>query len=350
MTENKKRTALFTALAMIFMLAANMLSSVISGLVLQILGESLGRSTSSVVNACMNLVVNLIGLAATLILGRILTKDKRGSLVFAGSMFFGRGVVAIVSSLISEILIGMISYTSISDREFSTIITIKEFVFIIPAFFVAYYIYTALEGMNAKFDGSIDTVQLTLSQARKRYIIFTLIGIVVVSVFVSGPNFILNATEFYSQNTFLSSLIVSLSTWLGNEVIAFAFIYLAGYLVNRSHIDAFAYTSCSFLSSKISSIFFSLLGIPYQLLISKTQQGVTDMDYSSMLTLSISTTVYGIIVFVIEVAVMMAVLKFFFPVNINNISAQAQSVNYGYEAPGEEYKAPETEYKETEEE
>ena len=312
---SKRKIAIFSTVAIIISYIFSTLSNVTISYLLADYTESMTSEFRQLFESCSGLAVNLLTLAAFLILGHILTKDKRKTFIFAGSMYFGKQAVAIISSLIIAILKILMYAGKLYSSNYAQGILITNIVFIPVIILVAYTFYTALEGINGKISGSLDTTELTLSRARKRYLCYALIGAVITGVITSAPNLIY-VFMGHETSSFLSTLttaLTELTSWLGS-VISLALLFLAGYKAYKSLTDGIAFGVCSGVAGGISGIFTGIMIIPLRLGINYLTTALqSDVNPTYMTLISVGMGAFSVIAAVVGFAVELIMLKYFFP-------------------------------------
>ena len=312
---NKKKITVFSAVAIIISYVISSLSNVAMTYFLADHMDSITSELTQLFESCSGLVVNLLTLSAFLILGNILTKDKRKTFIFAGSMYFGKQVVAIASSLITAILNTLMRAGVMYSSTLANCILINNIIFIPVIILVSYNLYTALEGINDKIGGSLDTTELTLSRARKRYLCYVLIGAVITAVITSAPSFIyvFMGHETTPSLITLSYAITELAAWLSN-VISLALLFLAGYKAYNSLTDGIAFGVSSGVAGGISGIFTGILIVPLRFGINYLTTALqSDVNPSYMALISVGMGAFSVITVVIAYAVNLIMLKYFFP-------------------------------------
>ena len=312
---NKRKIAIFASVAIIISYIFSALSNVTISYLLADYTESMTSEFRQLFESCSGLAVNLLTLAAFLILGHILTKDKRKTFIFAGSMYFGKQAVAIISSLIIAILKILMYAGKLYSSNYAQGILFTNIVFIPAIILVAYTFYTALEGINGKISGSLDTTELTLSRARKRYLCYILIGAVITGVITSAPS-LLYVYMGHETSSFLSTLttaLTELTSWLGN-VISITLLFLAGYKAYKSLTDGIAFGVCSGVAGGISGIFTGIMIIPLRLGINYLTTALqSDVNPTYMTLISVGMGAFSVIAAVVGFAVELIMLKYFFP-------------------------------------
>lgn len=312
---NKKKIAIFASVAIIISYIFTALSNVTISYLLADYGNSMTKERLQLFESCSGLAVNLLTLSAFLILGHILTKDKRKTFIFAGSMYFGKRVVAIASSPITSILKVLMHAGKLYSGTYSQSISIISIAFIPVIILVAYTFYTALTGVNGKISGSLDTTELTLSRARKRYLCYVLTGAVIGGVITSAPSLVY-VYMGHETSSFLSTLapaLTELTSWL-SSVISLALLFLAGYKAYKSLTDGIAFGVCSGVAGGISGIFTGIMIIPLRLGINYLTTALqTDVNPTYMTLISVGMGAFSVISVVIAYAIDLIMLKYFFP-------------------------------------
>lgn len=305
-TLTAKKISLFTVAAVLINALVGVATSFISN---KIPASEIGfenYSTMNTLNYAISLASGIIFLAAILILGFVLTKNKTKTLIFAGSVFFGRNLVAIFISLITTLL------KAFSITETVAISTALDIIAIPFIAFVAYFAFTAFEGLNPKFtDRSINSSELTLSVARKRYIIADIITLIVSALLTSIPSAIIGFfPEFVSETWF--TVVYNLLTWFTNAL-TFIILYLAGYKAHSSHIDGMAMRACIGLSSIINTcILRFLLTAQYVIIGAIFPTGIEENVNTYMTATSSAMSVIPFISTIISFITVLYFLRFFF--------------------------------------
>lgn len=312
---NKRKIAIFASVAIIISYIFTALSNVTISYLLADYGNSMTKELLQLFESCTGIADNLLTLSAFLILGHILTKDKRKTFIFAGSMYFGKRVVAIASSLITSTLKVLMHAGKLYSGTYAQSISIISIAFIPVIILVAYTFYTALTGVNGKISGSLDTTELTLSRARKRYLCYILIGAVITGVITSTPSLVY-VYMGHETSSFLSTLttaLTELTSWL-SSVISLALLFLAGYKAYKSLTDGVAFGVNSGIASGISSIFTGVLIVPLRFGINYLTTALqTDVNPTYMALISVGMGAFSVISVVIAYAIDLIMLKYFFP-------------------------------------
>lgn len=260
------------------------------------------------------------------------TKDKRKTVVFAGSIYFAKKAAGLITSLISAVATSLMSYTTLLTASARTAIIMAGNIIALPVMIaLAYFVFTAFEGVNTKFDGrSLANSEMLLSQARKRYFVAYVISMVIAGVMTSGPSFVMAYLTSYGiidndGYNALFTVIAQLVNWLSG-VIGFAVIYCIGYKPYKNHINGMSFISISGITGAVSGVILSVVMLPLNTLL---QSSINSQNYGLTGILSGVIGAASLIAFVIEVLLVLYVIKFFFaPVkvslfeNYNNISSE----------------------------
>ena len=139
-------------------------------------------------------------------------------------------------------------------------ISYRSSVFVLPlSIFLAWFAFTAIEGINGKFPSqSISTLRTTLPQARKSFVISYVIATVLSSVSTLVPGNFQYLLENAVQNNYIVGTLRFCISWLGT-VIMFTVIYFAFYMNKKSHLEAMSFYALAVgLSEALVDIFTSL--------------------------------------------------------------------------------------------
>lgn len=237
--------------------------------------SALASYYSSALMSVGSFIVNIITIASIIVAGKKLTGNRIGTIRFLGCYYFGAAVGTLFSSLVNNVFQYLMRHV-ISPTTGSTIINISSILCLVPAILAAYMTFTAFEGLNDRIPAH--PLNVSLSKARINFVITFIISAVVSGVVSSLPNFVMALTIPESGSFASEALIFSgyLVKWLTN-VIAFAVVYIAGYITTKSHYGAISfYIPANALSvpvtgiiSGISSIIVSFLRYSDQLKIAE---------------------------------------------------------------------------------
>lgn len=311
---NKRKIAVFSAVAIIISYGINALLNVVTAQFTSSHQESMTSELYQLFTYCSGLVSGVLTLAVFLIVGYILTRDKRKTFIFAGSMYLGKQSVAIITSLISTVLHSLMYAGVLTSTDSSRAVFAADLLFVPLDIFVAYFIYTALEGVNRKFDGGLEKTEMTLPRARTRYIVYALIGSVVVGVLGTAPNLIISLVSLDTIGSVWITVISRLATWLSNTL-SLAILFFAGYKAYNSVIDGMAFGVCSGVAGGMTGVITSLLYLPLvygmNYYMSALESGINPMYMSY---LSVGMGAFSVVSAVISFVGVCIMMKYFFPV------------------------------------
>ena len=189
--DYKKKILVFTSIAMIIKyllyLAENFVSFKFFALDSEALPEEIFASQNW--SGVSRLAVSLITFAMFFFIGKALTKDKMKALIYTAAAYFGCTVAGILPDFISAVSKVIINITA---PQSAAILNMVAKIISVPLeIFLAYTAFTALEGINEKLGSKgIGSFETTAKQAKKGYIIYLILSIVVTSVLTSVPGFI----------------------------------------------------------------------------------------------------------------------------------------------------------------
>ncbi len=266
----------------------------------------------------LGLFASCITLVLCFLLGYNLSKDKTSAIVFSGAMYFAGYLPNIISSLVGIV----ISYFSSTDGM-SPLLTAVEYVsgfVLLPIeIFIGVYAYTAFVGINEKQSpkGMADFT-MSLPRARKRYIVSTVIHILVASLITSIPVFVSLFVE--DMNSVFSGFFVKICAWVSSAVIFFI-IYYTGYKPGKNHTEAMAFYSAYALGGGISSVISALFSVVVAPVISKvltsgigdefTQEALNEM-FSVIDVDTFSFAAASPILLILSVIIAVYLFRFFF--------------------------------------
>ncbi|MBQ3135852.1 MAG: hypothetical protein IJB74_00070 [Clostridia bacterium] len=260
-----------------------------------------------------------------LLLGYNLSKDKTSAVVFSGTMYFSSYIPNLVLILVSALM----SYFPFSE-DISPVTTAVEemtgFVLLPLEIFIGVYAYTAFVGINDKMSqkGMADFT-MSVSRARKRYIVATVVQILSASLITSMPLMF----SFLSDED-MSGFVVRLFAWI-SSVVLFLIIYYAGYKPGKNHTEAMAFFSAYALGGGISSLISSLFSAVIAPMISKvltsglgdeTTQEVLNEMFSEIDVDTFSFVASSPLLLVLTFVVTLYVFKFFFEDETEEFYAQ----------------------------
>ncbi len=277
----------------------------------------------------LGLLVSCITLALCFLLGYNLSKDKTSAVVFSGAMYFAGHLPNIVSVLVGIV----ISYFSL-DGVSVLLTTIESFIGIVLLpleIYIGVYAYTAFVGINDKQSpkGMTDFT-MSLPRARKRYIVSTVIQILVASLITSIPVFVSLFVE--DMNSVFSGFFVKICAWVSSVVIFFI-IYFTGYKPGKNHTEAMAFYSAYALGGGIASVISALFSVVIAPVISKvlmngigdefTQEVLNEM-FSVIDVDTFSLAAASPVLLILSVIIGVYLLRFFFEREIQDSEFYAQ--------------------------
>lgn len=240
-TLTKKTAAIYFAVIFLLNKILSAISNVIvmsryDGIFEDMADSAIASYYSSALMSVANLLINIVTIAAIIIAGKKLTGNKIGTIRFLGCYYFGAAVGTLFSSLISNVFQYLMRFV-ISPTTGSTIITVSSILCLVPAILAAYMAFTAFEGLNDKI--TAHPLNVSLSKARIIFIVTFILTLVVSSAVGTLPNYLMALIMPESGSFASNALIFSgyLAKWLTN-VIAFAIVYIAGYITTKSHYGA----------------------------------------------------------------------------------------------------------------
>lgn len=309
---NKKKTLFNVALVIIIKELVQFISNSVS---LTFITNAVPEDATgySIISRCISIGVALFSIIVTFVAGYIFTKEKRKTVIFAASVFLGENAAGLVLSFLKNASEVLLTIGVMSPFAMSTAATVLDIAFIPVIIALAYFVFTAFQGMTSTCGKGLDGSELLLSRARTRYVAAIIIGIVVSGVISSAISFVFSIADFDYMGKYLASA-SAFTGWVGSAL-SFVIMYLAGYIHYRSHIDALAFVSVSATSGKVSALISSALLIP-QVLIMETGNQIVNSE-TALLLAGVSTAVSAVSV-IVMVALSMFLLKFFFsPVKIS---------------------------------
>lgn len=256
--DYKKKILVFTSIAMIIKYILYLAENLISFKFFSVGSEASPNEIFASQNwsGVISLAVSLIIFALFFFIGKALTKDKMKALIYTATAYFGYTVAGILpdfTSAVYKVLIG------ITAPQSAVILNMVAKSISVPLeIFLAYTAFTALEGINEKLGSKgIGSFETTAKQAKKGYIIYVILSIVVTSVLTSVPGFIFAFSDdsFY-MTTFFSA--VSQALLFLSSALPMVILYLIGFKPQRSHPEAMAFSSVAFFANTVSNIIFVL--------------------------------------------------------------------------------------------
>lgn len=312
---SRKKTGIFTAALFILIQAVKITVqhfTMVDGL---LDGDALTKA--QMISRLGSIGINVITLILVVGAGYLLTKDKKKTVMYVGSVYFGMNVTALFTKLVTEISRSLYSLT-VRPYIVSTAVGIINYLLVAVSIFTAYFAFTAMEGINSNFPSqSADTSVMTVSRARKRYLAAYVISSVIVAAFSTIPAFIFSVLDADGMTTAGStfSVVSGLMSWL-SMVITFVIVYYTGYKPARSHVEAMCFHSAIALQEPVTSIFTGTLSFILTVISNHYNLEIMSGDMSnahlySMLT-SVGNGVIFTIGFALEIALCMYALKLFF--------------------------------------
>lgn len=317
-TTDKRKVGIFTAVSLLISYGAGILANIISAAFSADSGAIENLAMYNLINDIPSYIASLITLAVFLIMGYILTKDKKKTIIFAAALCFGRNAVSILSSLISNISKLVIAHVSASASNVADLQSVIHIILCPLVILIAYFAYTAFEGLNTKLSGqSLESSEMTLSRARKRYLAYSIIGGVAISAVASGINYLINyfAMNNYNPsdnyNSFDFTITASAISWLSSSALLIL-LYVAGYKPFKKHVDAMAFVGVDGLTSMIVGVFSRLMYIIYNYVVNTVFIGTDSIGYTYSLVSSIYAIASGLLVTVATYLVALYMFKYFF--------------------------------------
>ncbi len=328
-TSYKKKSALFIAIVIIAEKLIRVGSDIIMSNILaaQVTPDMSGFDYEryNMISRIISICITAFSIVFTFLMGYIFTKDKRKTVIFAGSVYFGKKAAGLLSSFISAVA-NSLSYTgAFSASDMSTAIFIGSFLAVPVMIVLGYFAYTAFEGINSKLEGSLDSSEMLLERAKKRFIVAYFGSAIVVSLLKSAPSLIyalINSDSLNSGTIF--SIISNILSWVFS-VLGFVIIYLVGYKPYKNHIDAMAFTGIAGVTAAISGLIVSVILTPCQVLLNAA---IESGDYTRASILSAVTGASALISLVPEILILLYVIKFFFaPARVTLFGQEVASEN-----------------------
>lgn len=329
----KKKAGIFAA---VIILADSLIRSVVNMLLSHFTATGNIDITAAegykTVNQLVGLGLSVFSIVFIFLLSYVFTKDKKKTVVFAGSIYFGKRAAGLIISLVSTVA-DCLSYTAlINPGTSSAINTIGNIIALPIMIAAAYFAFTAFEGINSKLEGSLGKSGMLLKEAKKRYIIAYILAGIVAGVLSSAPAMIFALANYYDNNITLISQIIA---WLGS-VISFIILYRAGYKPYESHIDGMSFISVSGIAGAVSSLIISAVMLPVSTLMTSA---ISSENFGLVGILSAITSAASLIAVVVEILLIIYVIKFFFAETEISLFAEdiPESVTESEEFPSEDF-------------
>lgn len=342
-TSYKKKAGIFAAG---IILAEYLIRSAVNALISNIAAASGFNSDVAdieryeTVNQLAGVGLSVFSLAFIFLASYIFTRDKRKTIVFAGSVYFAKKTAGLITSLIGVVATSLMSYTTLLTASTRSAIIIAGEILVLPVMIaLAYFVFTAFEGINAKLEGrSLANSEMLLPQARKRYFTAYIISMVVGGIMTSAPSFAMAYLTSYGiigidGHSAIFTVITQLVNWLSG-VIGLAVFYCIGYKPYKNHINGMSFISISGITGAISGMILSILMIPTNALL---QSAINSENFRLVGILTGIIGAASLISLVIEIVLILHILKFFFePVkislfeqNYNKVSSELSSDTEG---------------------
>lgn len=266
------------------------------------------------VNQIVSVGLSVLSLVIIFIASYIFTKDKRKTVIFAGSIYFGKNTAAIISSLISAIAKSLTSAAILSPGAQSAIVFAGKFVSLPIMIALAYFAFTAFKGINVKLEGrSLGNSEMLFSQARNRYFAAYIINMVISAILTSGPSFIFAYATAYgiidsNEYTTAFAAITQIISWL-STVICLMVSYFMGYKPYRNHIDGISFISVSGITGAVSALILNTAMLPLNMLI---QSATNSQNYGLLSVVSVIASAVSLIAIAVDIILAIYIIKFFF--------------------------------------
>lgn len=308
-TNYKKKTGLFIS---VLIIAEQLIRFAVNAIMLNFIPVSLSEGSDyeryNIISRVISLCITAVTIVLTFLMGYLLTKDKKKTVIFAGSVYFGRKAVGLFESLISAVAYSLSYAGKIGASDMSTVVFIADILIIPLIIAAAYFAFTAFEGINEKLEGSLDSSEMLLSRAKKRLIAAYLIGAAVAGVMSSAPSLVFTLIDVDMEYSYIIAVISRIVAWVGTAA-SFAIDYFAGYKPYKSHRDAMAFVGALGISNAISGFVTAVVMLPLNIF---TDSAVNSENYQIVTLLASVTGVVSLIATVLEIILIIYVLKFFF--------------------------------------
>lgn len=253
------------------------------------------------VNQITGVALSVFSLVFILLASYIFTKDKRKTVIFAGSIYFGKELASLVSSLISTVANILTSTMLISPKASSVIITAGDIIVKPLIIALAYFAFTAFEGINTKLEGrSLNNSGMLFSQARKRYLTAYLL------VHACLTSYGIIDADKYGIAFQLSAQIIG---WL-STLIRLSIFYHIGYKACKNPLNGISFISISGFAGAVSGVFLNMATLPLNIILNSV--GTTE-NIALIGTLSGIAGVTSIVALASDIISAIYFLKFFFP-------------------------------------
>lgn len=254
----KKRIKIYTGIAMVvnylIYLAQNFISFKFLSAVTP--EEAIANQSWS---SLLNLAYFAIIFAMFFFVGKALTKGKTKAIMYASSAYLSFAATGTITSLVSKVFTILLRIGApLSAMDSATIMNVAKFLCVPLQIVLTYVIFTSLEGINEKLGSrGIGNFETTAKQAKKNYVIYYILSLVVTLVFSNGTSFImaLLGPEMASKN--ISYILLQISSYI-SEVLPLIILYLIGYRSQKSHQEAMAFSAVHFLAIRIANLITDL--------------------------------------------------------------------------------------------
>lgn len=264
-------------------------------------------------NQVVSICLSVLSIFLIFFVGWLFTRDKRKTVIFSGSIYFGKSAAGLVYSLVSTVANCLVQTAGLNERTFSAIITVGQLITIPLIIAAAYFVFTAFEGINPKLETSLSNSEMLLHRAKNRYLVTYIIVAITTSFLVSGPSLIIPYCASYAmfditEYSTAITVITKVLSWLSG-VIGFTVIYYAGYKPYRNHTDGMSFVCISEITGTISGLIINIAMLPFNFLLTTVQ---SSGNYKLMLILSSITGATTLIALAVDIILIIFTLRFFF--------------------------------------
>ncbi len=334
-TAYRKKSIIFIAAAAIFYYALDILANLINSQFA--LGSMEDYYNTQWIYSAVSLCVTALTVVAFFVLGKKLTSSNRKALIFMGSVYFARTASGIASSFFGSICQILMRTGTLDSMTYANIVLVIEFVFLPLIVFIAYFAFSALEGMNPRFPSqSLDTLKTSASRARIGYFVVC-IAVSLVAAINSLPNLIFAflGSDFIASNTVT---VISFSVeWLVN-LLTFVLFYFVCYKVTKSHVEAMCLAAIIKVSDAIPTVFGGLINTAANVAVRVFNLGSEENIYIYSAVTNISTWTRIALVTILSVVLAMYFIGRFFP-KVNKCNEYGEKIltedNSAEEVPAE---------------
>ncbi len=282
-----------------------------------------------IINQIVNICLSVFSIFLILFASYIFTKDKRKTVILAGSIYFGKCAAGLVSSLISTVA-DCLTYTAVLyERHRSFILSAGHIITIPLIIAVAYFVFTAFEGINPKLETNLGSSEMLLPRAKKRYVVTYIIVAIITSVLTSVSTIIIPYFSSY-DNSAVIPVLTKVSSWLSG-IISFTIIYYAGYNPYRNHIDGMSFVCVSEITGAISGLLINIAMLPFNFFLTSLQ---SSGNYTVALIFSGIAGASALITLAIDIILIIYMLRFFFEKSKISLFAEDTAVKSFEETDG----------------